>query len=90
MTSVYIWPSAREYLSSEVCEQQRCRPACASAQSDQRLKFVIRFWESTISKLATSEMSIFYLVSVAVETGLSLTLSETPTTGFLATRPISD
>ena len=31
MTPVYIWPSARENLSSEVWEQQRCRPA-----SDQR------------------------------------------------------
>ena len=29
---VYIWPSPRENLSSEVCKQQRCRPA-----SDQRL-----------------------------------------------------
>ena len=51
--------------------------------------FVIRFLESIISKLATSEMSIFWLVSVAEETGLSLALSETPKTGFLATRPIS-
>ena len=31
------WASLRENLSSEVCEQQRRRPACASAQSDQRL-----------------------------------------------------
>ena len=37
--------------------------------------FVIRFLESIISKLATSEISIFQLVSVAVETGLSLVLS---------------
>ena len=28
---------SRENQSSEVCEQQRRRPACASAQSDQRL-----------------------------------------------------
>ena len=39
--------------------------------------FVIRFLESNISKLATGEISIFHLVSVAKETGLSLTLSET-------------
>ena len=31
------WASSREKLSSGVCEQQRRRPACASAQSDQRL-----------------------------------------------------
>ena len=50
--------------------------------------FVIRFLESTLSKLATSEILIFLLVSVADNTGLSLTLSETQKTGFLATRPI--
>ena len=32
-------------------------------------------------------MSIFLLVSVAEETGLNLTLSETPKTGFLRMRP---
>ena len=32
-----IWASTRENLSSVVCEQQRRRPACASAQTDQRL-----------------------------------------------------
>ena len=31
------WASTRENMSSVVCEQQRHRPACASAQSDQRL-----------------------------------------------------
>ena len=40
-----------------------------------------------LSKLATSEISIFYLVYVAGQTGLSLALSETLTTGFVATRP---
>ena len=49
--------------------------------------FVIRFLESNISKLAPSKISIFYLVSVAEQTGLNLTLSETPKTGLLATRP---
>ena len=31
--------STRENLSSEACEQQRCRPACACVQSDQHLCF---------------------------------------------------
>ena len=46
--------------------------------------FVIRSIESTcaISKLATSEISIFKLVSVAEQAGLSLTWSETPKTNF--------
>ena len=51
--------------------------------------FVIRLMESIICKLATGEISIFQLVSVAAETGLKLALTETPKTGFLTTRPIS-
>ena len=40
--------------------------------------FVIPFLETIISKLATGEISIFYLVSVAEETGLSLFFFENP------------
>ena len=50
--------------------------------------FVIRFLERTICKLAIGDISIFLLVSVAEETGLNLTLSETPRTGFVAVRTI--
>ena len=49
--------------------------------------FVISVLESTISKLATSEISFSLLVSVAEQAGLNLTLSETPKTGFVASRP---
>ena len=45
--------------------------------------FVIRLLESVISTLATNKFSSFKLVSVAEQTGLSLTLSETTKTGFL-------
>ena len=51
--------------------------------------FVIRFLESTICKLPTCEISIFWLVSVAEDTGLKLALSETLKTGFVATHPKS-
>ena len=37
IVTLYIWPTTRETLSSGFCLQQRRRPACASAQSDQRL-----------------------------------------------------
>ena len=50
--------------------------------------FVTCFMESITSKLATGEISIFYLISVAKETGLNIVLSETPKTGFVALRPI--
>ena len=44
--------------------------------------------ESIISRLAMREISIFSLIFVAEETGLSLALSVTPMTGFVASRPI--
>ena len=44
--------------------------------------FVIHTLESNIFKLATGEFKIFYLLSVAEETGLSLALSETPEDRF--------
>ena len=50
--------------------------------------FVIRLLESIISKLATGKISIFLLVSVATETNLRITLSETPKTGFVVSQPI--
>ena len=50
--------------------------------------FVIGLLKSTISKLATNELSIFQLVSVAELSGLNLTLQKTSKTGFVATRPI--
>ena len=70
----HIWASTPENLSSGGCEQ------LISA-------FVIRFLKG-ISKLASREISIFYLVSVAEQAGLELTLSEIPKTGFGASRPI--
>ena len=81
---VLIWASTLENLSSGVCEQQRRRPACASAQSDQRLRYSLFEKKRIISKLATSEISLSWLASVAEETALSLALSETLRTGFLA------
>ena len=38
---------------------------------------IIRLFESIISRLAMSDLSIFLLVSVAEQAGLSLALSET-------------
>ena len=46
--------------------------------------------ESNLSKLATSEISTFYLVSGADETGLSLALAQNPKTGFVASSPNYD
>ena len=58
-----------------VCEQQRRRPASASAHADQRLCYLF-FGKKIVFNFATSDVSIFLLVSVAKETSLSLSLSE--------------
>ena len=50
--------------------------------------FINHLLESIISKLASSGISIFLLVTIAEETCLSLALSVTPKTGFVPTRPI--
>ena len=59
--------------------------------SDQRLLLAF----SIITPFALCKISIFWLVSVAEQTGLCVTLSETTKTvlrktGFLALRPIID
>ena len=68
-----------------VCEKHRCRPACASAQSDQHLCY------SLIGKynISTCIKQVFnFLASLCSwYTGLSITLSETLKTGFVASRP---
>ena len=74
-----------ENLSSEVGADQPAHCAVWSAP----LLFAFTNL-SSVSKLATGDISISLLVSVAEETGLSLVLSETPTTGFLATRSYYD
>ena len=53
-------------------------------EADQRLCF--RYSDSTIPLLLIFEISSFLLFSVAVQAGLCRTWSETPKTGFLASR----
>ena len=48
-------PRRQKTCLQGVCKQHRRRPACASAQSDQRLCFL----ESIVCKLATGEISTF-------------------------------
>ena len=74
----WAWPP--ENLSLGVCKQQRRRPACVSAQSDQHLCY------SLIGKyfLDLLQAKFQFLVFVAEETGLSLALLETCKTDFLA------
>ena len=83
--NTFNWASSRENLSSGFTNNKGAdQPA-----HPRRLisAFINRLLESIISRLAISEFSIFKLVSVAEETDLKLALTETPKTGYLATRP---
>ena len=67
-------------MSYVICEQQRRRSACASAQSDQRLCF--RCLDSVMSLVSVTKISSLMLASVAEQASLSLTWSETPEDTF--------
>ena len=67
-------------MSYVICEQQRHRSACASAQSDQRLCF--RYLDSVMSLVSVTKISNLMLASVAEQAGLSLIWSETPEDTF--------
>ena len=60
-----------------------------SAQSDQRLCSSLPTWYCIISVFAIIDISSLLLISVAEQTGLSLTWSENRKTGFLMTRLIN-
>ena len=66
-------------MSYFICEQQRRRSACTSAQSDQHLCCSL---VSNISLDSIVEISRLYLASVAVQAGLCLAWSETPKDTF--------
>ena len=57
-------------MSYVICEQQRRRSACASAQS-------VRCLDSEMSLVSVTKISSLMLVSVAEQGSLSLTWSET-------------
>ena len=77
-----IWASSQDNLSSVFANN---KGADQTAHPRSLISaFVIRSLERIIYRLATSEISIFYLVSLAEQDGLNHTLSETVKTGFLA------
>ena len=82
------WASAQENLYKCI----RGYPNNKGADQPAHLRslvcaFVICYLKSLVIKLASYEISILQLVSVADETGLSLALSETLKKGFVASRP---
>ena len=71
-----------------ICENKDADQLRSNYAADQRLCF--RYTDSTIPLLPTSEISSLKPSSVAVQTGLCRTWSETPKTGFLTMRLICE
>ena len=67
-------------MSYVICEQQRRRSACASAQSISA--FVVRCLDSVMSLVFVTKISSLMLASVAEQASLNLTWSETPENTF--------
>ena len=70
-----------------LCENKGADQLRSNCEADQRLCF--RYSDSTISLLPKSEISSFLPFSETAQTGLCRTWSETPKTGFLASRLIN-
>ena len=69
-----------------LCENKGADQLRGNREADQRLCF--RYTDSIFPLLLISEISSFYPASETVQPGLCRTLSETPKTGFLASRLI--
>ena len=67
-----------------LCENKGADQLRSNCEADQRLCF--HYADSTLSLLIKSEISRFYAASGIVHVGLCQTCSETPKTGFLASR----
>ena len=67
-----------------LCKNKGADQLRSKCEADQRLCF--RYTDSTIHLPLKSEISSFYPASVTVQAGLCQTWSETPKTGFLASR----
>ena len=76
----FIWVRSCENVSYAKCEQQRCRSACASAQSDQHQ--CCSLLDSMICILALANVSRLLLVSIAEQAGLNLIWSKVPENTF--------
>ena len=85
--NIYInWASTEEDLSSGF-ENNKGTDQPAHPHSLISI-FIFPLFKIIIYRLATSIFHFFWLVSVAEQAGLNLTLSETPKTGFVAARPL--
>ena len=71
------------FNANNKCADQPARPRSLISA------FVIRSPDSIITKPGTCTTSIHWLVSEAKQADSSMTLSQTPKTGYLATSPIS-
>ena len=71
-----------------ICENKDADQLRGNHEADQRLCF--RYSDSMIPVLSKSKISRLYPSSVTAQPGLYRTWSETPKTGFLTTRLVSN
>ena len=82
-------------MSIDMRNPVSCHMRTTKAQISLRIRFygisafIVRCLDSMISILSICTISRLWLVSVAEQTGLCLTWSQTPNTGFVLTRLIS-
>ena len=81
-----VFEPHREKTGFCLCENKGADQLRGNREADQRLCF--RYTDSANSLLLKSEISSFYPAHVTVQVGLCRTWSETPKTGFLASRLI--
>ena len=85
--SQLVWALMQENLTV-ACEQQQCRPASTSAQSDQCLYFSLSGKSSQTCSMQHFNIRTTHVVFVDEQANLHLTWSEIPKTVFLASRPV--
>ena len=95
---IYIWAAAWDFQQCGMCDQQSLRSVCAYAYSNQSLSLSLEYsmtvklltWTPfRVSNLKRWLHRLVWVVSVAKQAGLNITVSETPMAGLLASRPIS-
>ena len=84
--SLNIWASAWDFQQCDMSDQQRLRPACAYAQSDQSICLSLEY--SMTVKLPTAHHLEFLSFKGAAEARLSLHLSKCQVVGNLVPRLI--
>ena len=73
----YMWAAACKNLSSGICGQRRRRSACASAQSDLRLRCPLTESFKTVKRRVNARMETLHMRGMNLNMGISRTVDDT-------------